>query len=304
MWHPVVSYNAGDVVAYPIALGGNAMYPSNVYYLALNGTNQNQNPFTQLSTNYFVNWTNLHVWNNSVSYSFNNLVHVAGVGYRAIQVPNSGLFPPDYPDYWEPYPHRPFTHTGRVLSTPELSVQSPYLNSGRTWQYFTPYAAGARVHWLGWYYQATRAVPANTPPNPHLNYTDARTMAQSYWWPLESPAIARNAATSDSLTDNFIERIPQQTLGLLHTETSPRFKIHLFGQSLRPAERGTHVGGGPYQLMVTNYQVTGESAAVAIVRIDGLAGPGFIPNPLPAGTPLVVQPRVVVESFKNSPADN
>ena len=300
-WHPVVNYSAGDVVAYQTALGGNALYPSTAYFIAINGTNQNQNP---LGTNFFNYWTNLHAWSNSVSYSFNDLVQVAGVAFRAIQTPNNNYYPPDNPGFWEPYPHRPFTHVGRVLSTPELSVQSPYLNGGRTWQFGTAYGTGARVHWLGWYYQATRPVPINTPPNPHLNYSDARTLAQTYWWPLESPAIARNAGTRDAINDVFVERIPQQTLGLMQVEPFPRFKIYTWGQSLRPAERGVHVAGGPYQLMVTNYQITGESAAVATLRIEGLPEPGQLPRPLPAGAPPVVQPRVVIEDFKLTPGDN
>lgn len=106
---------------------------------------------------------------------------------------------------------------GYVLRTPELSVQSPYLNVGRPWQSGTAYGAGARVYWQGWYYQAVgTGAPANQPPNPYLNYADPRTMAQTYWWPLESPFIARNGNTVDSLNDVFIERIPQQTLGLMH----------------------------------------------------------------------------------------
>jgi hypothetical protein len=55
--------------------------------------------------------------------------------------------------------------------------------------------------------------------------------------------------------------------------------------------------------MVTNYQITGEVASRAVVRIDGLPEPGMLPRPLPAGAPTLVSPRVVVEEFKLINAD-
>ena len=79
--------------------------------------------------------------------------------------------------------------------------------------------------------------------------------------------------------------------------------IYAYGQSLRPAERGVYVGGGTFQGMVTNYQITGEVASRAVVRIDGLPEPGMLPRPLPAGAPTLVSPRVVVEEFKLINAD-
>lgn len=298
MWQPMFNYSAGDLVAY---LNGPLGFVS--YFRALNGTNQSQNPFTQVSSNYFAYWTNLASWSGTGIYNAGDLVERLGTSFYALR--NSPLGPPEaVTSDWEPFPQRSFTRVGSVLSTPELSVQSPYLNSGKTWQVGVPYAAGTRVHWQGWYYQAIRAVPVNTPPNPHINYADARSMAQSYWWPLEFPSIARNAGTVDALNDVFVERIPQQTLGLMHLEPHPRLVIYAYGQSLRPAERGVYVAGGAYSLMVTNYQVTGESAARAVVRIEGLPEPGFFPRPLPAGAPPVFFPRIFMESFKLMSAEN
>jgi hypothetical protein len=295
MWQPVHNYSPGDLVAY---FNGPLGFVS--YFRALDGTNQNQNPFLQVSTNYFAYWTNLYSWSGTGIYSAGDLVERLGTSFYALR--NSPLGPPEaVPSDWEPFPQRSFTRVGSVLSTPELSVQSPYLNSGKTWQVGVAYATGARVHWQGWYYQAIRPVPVNTPPNPHVNYADARSMAQSYWWPLEFPLIARNAGTVDVLNDVFVERIPQQTLGLLHLEEHPRMVIYAYGQSVRPAERGVHVAAGPYSLMVTNYQVTGEYAVRAVVRVEGLPEPGLLPRPLPAGAPPVVTPRVFIESFKQLP---
>lgn len=85
--------------------------------------------------------------------------------------------------------------------------------------------------------------------------------------------------------------------------------IYANGQSLKPAERGVYVGGGPYQGITTNYQVTGEQASRSVVRIDGLPEPGLLPPPrLPAvyvGVPVppLVFPRFIIESFKLIPAD-
>ncbi len=292
MWQPTANYSANDIVGYWFGSAGKAFYRS------LTSSNINQNPYNQTTANFFGSWTNVYYWNNAATYTAGDVVAYYGVSYISLINGNVNYAPHAFPDVWEPYPKRSFTKMGYVLSTPELSSQSPYLNIGSPWQVNTAYAAGARVLWQGWYYQATRPVPINQPPNPYYNYTDLRTMAQTYWWPLESPAIARVAGTADVITDAFIERLPQQTLGLLTLEQSPRLTIYAYGQSLRPAERGVYVSPGPYQLMVTNYQITGEVASRTVVRIEGLPEPGFLPRPLPAGAPPQVQPHVVIESFR------
>jgi arginine/lysine/ornithine decarboxylase len=70
-------------------------------------------------------------------------------------------------------------------------------------------------------------------------------------------------------------------------EGSPRYVIYCYGQALKPAPNSL-VTGGTYFGMCTNYQVVAESAARAVVRVDG------------AGTPT---PHVVVESFNPLPPD-
>ena len=301
MWNPVGNYSAGDVAGYWFGSAGTA------YYRATAGANQAQNPLTQTTAGNFGYWTNVYYWNNSVTYTVGDVVAHHGVSYYSTITGNINYPPELNPGLWEPYFSRSFNSMGGILRTPELSVQSPYLNVGAPWQVNTPYVSGNRVYWQGWYYQATRAVPANTPPNPLLNYSTLRTSASAYWWPLEPTAIA--LSVSSSLQDNLIERIPQQTLGLLTLETSPKLVLYVYGQSLRPAERGVYVGGGTYQGMVTNYQITGEVAARAVVRIDGLPEPGTLPRPLPtmppalAAPPTLVVPRVVIEEFKLLNAD-
>jgi hypothetical protein len=237
------------------------------YYIAVNGTNQNQNPYMQVTvSNQLTYWANIYPWRATTNYAAGDVVAHYGVSYYSLFAGNLNLPPDANPGAWEPYQYRSFTRMGQVLGTPELSVQSPYLNGSQVWQLATPYATGARVYWQGWYYQAVRPAPANIPPNPYLDYTSPRTIQFAYWWPVETPVIARQVP--DALNDVFIERIPQQTLGLLQLETSPRFKIYSWGQALKPADRGIYVGGAPYQGMVTNYQITGEAATLTVVRVE------------------------------------
>jgi hypothetical protein len=317
MWNAAASYSPGDVVAYtvpPYFLAGETLPRMLRFYVANSGTNQSQNPFSQVAAGNNFYWAYLHPWSvfNS-NYNVGDIRVFADVSYRSISNHASGFglppfSPADRPDLWELFPSRSFNKVGGVLANHQLSTLSPYLNVGQAWKWIGPpllgYAQGARVYWQGWYYQALRFVPDGNPPNPYLNYSNPRTMAQSYWWPLESPPIARNAGTVDCLTDVFVERIPQQTLGLLTLESSPRVAIYAYGQSLKPAERGIYVGGagaGAFSGMVTNYQITGEFASRTLVRIEGLPEPGLIPSPLPAGAPPQFHPRVVVESHKLLP---
>ncbi len=105
-----------------------------------------------------------------------------------------------------------FTHMGDILSVPELSIASPFINT------------------------ATR------PDNSQGAYM---------------------------LNDAAYERIPQQILGLLKVETSPRYAIYTWGQTLKPAAHSVYTGGGASFGLVTNYQVMAESATRTIIRIDG-----------------------------------
>jgi hypothetical protein len=303
MWQPLINYSQGDVVGYL-----NGPYGFINYFRSVSvGPNQAQNPFVQVSAGNTTYWQSVPSWNSTVTYALNQAVVYQGVAYYSLLAANAGNIPSaTVPSaalaaWGLYYPSRSFTKLGYVLSTPELSVQSPYLRIGRPWQLGVTYATGDRVYWQGWYYQAVRVPRVSVPPNPYLDFSNPRTLGSSDWWPLESPPIARQVP--DSLSDVFIERIPQQTLGLLQLESSPRVVIYVYGQSLRPAERGVHVASGPNQGMATNYQITGESAARVVVRIDGLPDPFFLPRPLPAGSPPVVTPRMVIENFKLLPAD-
>jgi len=81
-----------------------------------------------------------------------------------------------------------------------------------------------------------------------------------------SPFLAGlNGITQTS--DALYEWLPQQTLGLLRANSTPRYVIYCYGQTLRPAVNGLVTSSAGFGL-VTNYQVTAESAARAVIRVD------------------------------------
>jgi hypothetical protein len=90
-----------------------------------------------------------------------------------------------------------------------------------------------------------------------------------------------------AISDTAYERLPQQILGLLQCDPTPRFVIISFGQSLKPADKSV-VLSGPYQNMVTNYQVMSEVATRTVVRIDGATSD---------------KPHAVIESFNVLPPE-
>ncbi|MFO1501832.1 MAG: hypothetical protein U1G07_26230, partial [Verrucomicrobiota bacterium] len=126
-----------------------------------------------------------------------------------------------------------FRHVGDILSVPELTVASPYLN-----------------------------------------------LAQA----------------REGISDAAYESIPQQILGLLQTD-EPRVVVYAFGQSLKPAERSLVTVGNvnpPIFNLCTNYQITGEFSAKAVLRFDELAPQATSPL---YGAPMAQKMRAVVESY-------
>ena len=90
--------------------------------------------------------------------------------------------------------------------------------------------------------------------------------------------------TNNVVTDDVLERIPQQILSLLR-EDDPRFVVYGFGQALREAPNSLYLQSGAFNRMCTNYQVTAEFAVKAVIRLEG--------------APL--NPRAVVESYQELP---
>jgi len=147
-----------------------------------------------------------------------------------------------------------FSRLGDVLSVPELTTISPYLNLFNG--------------------DINRTFGSLTNVRPQL--INSLTYEQMY-----------------SLTDAIYERIPQQILGLLTVEDSPRFVIYAWGQSLRPADRSAVVAPGPFFGMITNYTISAEYALRAVVRVENL--------PTLRMAPPIGGPRVIVESFRQLP---
>jgi hypothetical protein len=90
------------------------------------------------------------------------------------------------------------------------------------------------------------------------------------------------------LRDQHFEAIPEKILSLVH-RGEPRFVVYAFGQSLKPAPQSiltSNIRG-----LVTNYEVTGEMASRAVMRVE-----------LDQSNNRV-SPRIIVESFNIMPPD-
>jgi len=111
-------------------------------------------------------------------------------------------------------------------------------------------------------------------------------------------------------SDEMYEWLPQQIMSLVRGNSTPRYVIYAYGQTLKPAPNGIYTGGatllpvGANQSgisafgMITNYQVTAESATRVVIRIDGVTDANGRPLP-----PQQQQPHAVVESFNVLPPD-
>ena len=110
-------------------------------------------------------------------------------------------------------------------------------------------------------------VPSLTEQSPFINHSD-------------------NAHADYDISDELYEWLPQQTLGLLRASSTPRFVIYCYGQTLRPARDGLVTSSGNQFGLCTNYQVTAESAARVVLRVDNAT---------------TSSPRIVIESFNTLP---
>jgi hypothetical protein len=115
-----------------------------------------------------------------------------------------------------------------------------------------------------------------------------------------SPFLNRDILPADPnyvLNDAAVERLPQQILGLLKCDHTPRFVIYAFGQTLKPAAHAI-VPSGPFAGLCTNYQIMAEAATRTVIRFEGV-------QPCPAGTlpPPITRLHPVIESFNVLPPD-
>jgi hypothetical protein len=85
----------------------------------------------------------------------------------------------------------------------------------------------------------------------------------------QSPFLNWNNTTQQKnlISDEAYEWLPQQMMGLLKCPVAPRYVVYCYGQTLKPAPAGT-VLSGPQFGLITNYQVTAESAARVVLRVD------------------------------------
>jgi hypothetical protein len=89
------------------------------------------------------------------------------------------------------------------------------------------------------------------------------------------------------LTDEMVERIPQQTLGLLKLGL-PQFVIYSWGQSLKPKNLYS-TGTGNLLNICTNYEITGEFLTRTVCHI--VSDPG------------AASPRIVIDNYNIEPGN-
>jgi len=82
------------------------------------------------------------------------------------------------------------------------------------------------------------------------------------------PRMADSWSRNRSITDEVLERLPQQVLSLLRTD-EPRFVIYAYGQTLKPAPNAVNLRPGPLYGITTNYTITGEYVTKTTLRLDG-----------------------------------
>jgi hypothetical protein len=110
----------------------------------------------------------------------------------------------------------------------------------------------------------------------------------------QSPFLAGLSAAS-GVNDELYEWLPQQTLGLLHADTAPRYVVYCYGQTLKPAPNSLVTAAGQFFGLCTNYQITAENAARAVIRVDRHIS---VNN---AGVPIGTNYTTVLESFNPLP---
>jgi hypothetical protein len=121
------------------------------------------------------------------------------------------------------------------------------------------------------------------------------TVASPFLSPTPVP-IPFNPNVNVPFSDAAMERIPQQILGLLKADSTPRFVIYSFGQTLKPANH-SRVTSGSFFGLVTNYQITAEVATRTVVRFDGVPPYQF------GVAPVITNLHPVIESFNVLPPD-
>ena len=86
---------------------------------------------------------------------------------------------------------------------------------------------------------------------------------------VQSPFLNRSSLdqTNYGISDEMYEWLPQQAMSLLRADSSPRYVVYSYGQTLKPAPNGVVTGGSHFQ-MITNYQVVAETATRAVLQVN------------------------------------
>jgi len=85
---------------------------------------------------------------------------------------------------------------------------------------------------------------------------------------LDFPTNSTGWKATRNLTDEVVERLPQQILSLMKAD-EPRVTVYSYAQTLKPAANSLVTTPGPFYGLCTNYQVTAEYATKTILRLDG-----------------------------------
>ncbi len=85
---------------------------------------------------------------------------------------------------------------------------------------------------------------------------------------LDFPTNSTGWKVTRNLTDEVVERLPQQILSLMKAD-EPRVTVYSFAQTLKPAANSLVTTPGLFYGLCTNYQVTAEYATKTILRLDG-----------------------------------
>jgi hypothetical protein len=128
--------------------------------------------------------------------------------------------------------------------------------------------------------------------------------------------LLNNSDTTNGISDEMYEWLPQQVMSLLRASASPRYVIYCYGQTLKPAPDSVvssssvlPSGFNPFG-MITNYQVVSEIATRAVVRFNSTVT-GVITNTPPDtfgnvnwySQPVMMNTNAVIESFNILPPD-
>jgi hypothetical protein len=100
---------------------------------------------------------------------------------------------------------------------------------------------------------------------------------------IQSPFVIN---ATGPITDDVVERIPEQILGLLKVG-QPQFVIYSWGQALRPKD--LYLGGGPNFNICTNYQITAEWLTRTVCHV--------------VGDPFAANPKIQIDSKNPEPAN-